>query len=163
MPKLPLADGVRTKVFRRVVALLQQDPILKRTIRPTSWYVWDGRPDQKSGTFATGELPALRITPVALDATPETNTRQHSPLLLRIEVATDGTHIDDALNLWEAVEAVVFPGDGSGRVLAALRAATPNVLAIQLVQPAFTPNPAGLKDDMILATGSLRIELLVKK
>src|SRR4051812_27587071 len=104
MAKLPLADGVRTRVFRKVVSLLQGDPILKRTIRPDSWYVWTGRPADKAGVFATGELPALRLTPIALPAGPETNVRQNSPLGLHFEVATDTCNIDDALNLWEAVE-----------------------------------------------------------
>jgi hypothetical protein len=111
--KLPLPQSDRARVFRKVVALLRTDPILKRTIRPASWYVWDGRPDQKAGVFASGELPALRITPRALPATPETVTRQSSPMGLAVELATDGTDIDDAMNLWAAVEAVLFPGDGS--------------------------------------------------
>jgi hypothetical protein len=156
--KLPLPQSDRARVFRKVVALLRTDPILKRTIRPASWYVWDGRPDQKAGVFASGELPALRITPRA-----ETVTRQSSPMGLTVELATDGTDIDDAMNLWAAVEAVLFPGDGSLKVLAALQAITPSVISVRLNSPAFTPHPAGLPDDMILTEGHLTIELLVKR
>ncbi len=163
MNKLPLKDGLRTLVFRKIVGLLQADAVLKKTIRPTSWYVWDGRPDQKVQAFASGERPAIRITPIALDAVPETNTRQNSPLALRFEVATDGLNIDDAMNLWEAIEAVVFTGDGSRRVLSALRAISPGVTSVRLLTPSFTPNPRGLADDVILSEGSLVIELLVKK
>ena len=61
----------------------------------------------------------MRITPRALPATPETVTRQSSPMGLAVELATDGTDIDDAMNLWSAVEAVLFPGDGGLKVLAA--------------------------------------------
>jgi hypothetical protein len=163
MAKLPLPQSDRARVFRKVVALLQADPILKRTIRPASWYVWDGRPDQKAGVFAVGELPALRITPRALPAAPETVTRQSSPMGLAVELATDGTDIDDAMNLWAAVEAVFFPGDGSLKVLAALQAITPSVISVRLSSPAFTPHPAGLPDDMILTEGHLTVELLVKR
>src|SRR4051812_31857825 len=163
MAKLPLNDGVRTRVFRKVVQLLQADPVLKRTIRPASWHIWDGRPDQKAGAFAVGELPAIRITPVALAASPETNARQNSPLGLRFEVATDGLNIDDALNLWEAVEAVIFTGDGTRRALAALRQVAPEVLSIRLSQPSFTPNPARVADDMIPSQGARAVELLGRK
>lgn len=166
MTKLPLPDGVRTKVFRAFVNLLRHDPVLKRTIKPLSWYVWDGRPDPKPGTFASGELPAIRLTPLWQHATPETLTRQSSPLSIQIDIAVDGTNIDDALNLWEAIEAVVFTGDGSARALSALRAAAPapnNVLSLRLVNPAITPTPAGLVDNLILCEGHILIELMIKK
>lgn len=170
MRKLALNDGLRTLVFRKVVALLRENPILKRTIKPSSWYVWDGRPDHKAMAFATGELPAIRLTPVSNPAQPLTNVRWESPWTLRIETAVDGTNMDDALNLWDAVHNSIFTGDGSKTALAALQglsaAVTPvgqNVHSITLGVPSFTPNPLGLVDDMILAEGDITIVMTVPR
>jgi hypothetical protein len=168
--KLALRDGLRTLVFRKIVALFQANEILKRTIKPSSWYVWNGRVDQKAGTFATGELPALRLTPISIPAEPLTNVRWQSSWTLRIETAVSGTNMDDAFNLWDAIHNVIFTGDGSKAALEALQSlsasVTPagqNVHAITLGTPSFTPNPQGLPDDMILGEGDITIVMTVPR
>lgn len=170
MEKLALSDGLRTLVFRKVVTMLRADPILKRTIKDSSWYVWNGRPDQKAMAFATGELPALRLTPYSIPAEPLTNVRWQSSWTLRIETAVGGTNMDDAFNLWDAIHQVIFTGDGSRAALEALQmlsaAVTPagqNVHSITLGTPSFTPNPQGLPDDMILAEGDITIVMTVPR
>jgi hypothetical protein len=168
--KLALNDGLRTLVFRKMVAIFQASAILKRTIKPSSWYVWDGRPDQKIMAFAAGELPALRLTPQAIPAEPLTNVRWTSSWVLRVETAVGGTNMDDAFNLWDAIHGAIFTGDGSKPALDALQAlsaaVTPvgqNVHSITLGTPSFTPNPQGMPDDMILAEGDIRIEMTVPR
>jgi hypothetical protein len=168
--KLALNDGLRTLVFRKMVAILQASTALRRTIKPSSWYVWDGRPDQKVMAFAAGELPALRLTPLAIPAVPLTNARWISSWTLRVETAVSGTNIDDAFNLWDAIHGAIFTGDGTKAALMALQslsaAVTPagqNVHSITLGTPSFTPNPQGMPDDMILSEGDITIEMTVPR
>lgn len=170
MAKLALSDGLRTQVFRKLINLMRTDPILKRTIKETSWYVWDGRPDMKVMAFGTGELPALRLTPFSIPAEPLTNVRFQSTWNLRIELAVPGTNMDDAFNLWDALHNSIFTGDGSKAALQALqglyRSVTPvgqNVHSLVLGTPSFTPNPQGLPDDMIIAEGDISIVISVPR
>lgn len=173
MAKLALNDGVRTQVFRKIVRLLQTDPILQRTIRPTSWYTWDGRSDMKQEAFFEGGLPAIRLTPAALPAQPSTNVRFQVQFLIRVELAVGGLNMDDIMNLWDAVHYALFPGSGSVKTLAAIQSVpgnTPpvpnmgtNVISFGLGTPAFTPIMAAVGSEMLVAEGDIWIDMMVPR
>lgn len=170
MAKLALNDCLHTQVFRKIVQIYRDNPILRRTIKPASWFVWDGRVDMKQEAFIQGDLPAIRLTPVAQPARPLTNVRFEAQFLIRQEIAISGFHMDDILNLWWAIHVSIFTGDGSRAALSALQtlplAATgpgQNVISLGLGSPAFTPIESAVGSEMILADGDIWINLTVPR
>ncbi len=118
---LSLPDSPRKLIFRTLVDLFQQDPILKATIAPGSWYVWDGSITSNT-PWGTGLFPAAQITPLAIPATAETVAQQNSPFGIQLVIGTFGLNVDDLLDLWSAFENVVFTGDGTKTTTTALQA-----------------------------------------
>lgn len=169
--KLPLNDGLRTQVFRKVVRLMQTNALLARTIKPSSWFVWDGRTDMKADPFVMGNLPAIRMTPTSQPARPLTNVRFESMFLIRIEIGVPGLNMDNIMNLWDYIHGSIFTGDGSKAALAALQAlplagTTPvgqNVISLGLGTPAFTPIMAAIGDEMLVADGDIWINMMVPR
>lgn len=167
---LALNNCLRTLVFRKVIQIMKDNAILKRTIRPTSWYVWDGRVDMKEDPFVLGGLPVIRMTPVAQPARPLTNVRFESQFLIRIELGVPGLNMDDILNLWDAVHNSMFTGDGSRATLSALQqlsaSVTPagqNVISIGLGSPAFTPMLSAVGSEMLVADGDIWVNMMVPR
>ena len=170
MAKLALNDCLQTQVFRKIVAIYRDNPILRRTIKPTSWFVWDGRTDMKDDPFIQGNLPAIRLTPAAQPARPLTNVRFEINFLIRQEIGVPGLNMDDALNLWFAIHNTIFTGDGSRAALAALQtlslSATPpgqNVIQIALGMPAFTPHLDAVGSEMLVGDGDIAINMLIPR
>lgn len=170
MGKLALNDCLQTQVFRKVVQIYRNNPILHRTIKPTSWFVWDGRTDMKDDPFIQGNLPAIRLTPTAQPARPLTNVRFESQFLIRQEIGIPGLNIDDAMNLWYAIHVSIFTGDGSKAALSALGtlslSTTPpgqNVISLGLGTPSFTPIMTAVGSEMIVADGDIWINMMVPR
>lgn len=167
---LALNDCLRTLVFRKIVQIMKDNPILKRTIRQTSWYTWDGRIDMKEDPFVQGGIPAIRMTPVSQPARPLTNVRFESQFLIKIEIGVPGLVIDDIMNLWDAMHNAIFTGDGSRALLTALQqlsaSVTPagqNVISVGLGTPAFTPVMSAVGSEMIIADGDIWVNLMVPR
>jgi len=170
MAKLALNDCLQTQVFRKIVQIYRDNPILRRTIKPTSWFVWDGRSDMKDDPFIQGNLPAIRLTPAAQPARPLTNVRFEANFLIRQEIAVSGFNMDDIMNLWFTMHTTIFTGDGNRAVLQALSAlslaATPpgqNIVQVGMGMPAFTPHMDALGSEMILADGDIAIQMLIPR
>lgn len=170
MAKLALNDCLHTQVFRKIVEIYKSNPILRRTIKPTSWFVWDGRTDMKDDPFIQGNLPAIKLTPVSQPARPLTNVRFEAQFLIRQEVGVSGLHMDDIMNLWWAIHTTIFTGDGSKAVLQALGtlslSATPpgqNVISLGLGTPAFTPVVTAVGSEMLIADGDIWINMMVPR
>ena len=170
MAKLALNDCLQTQVFRKIVEIYRSNPILRRTIKPRSWFVWDGRPEDKADPFEQGNLPAIRLTPAAQPARPLTNVRFEAQFLIRQEIGVSGLNIDDAMNLWFAIHASVFTGDGSRAALKALNtmslSANPlgqNVISLGLGTPAFTPVMSAVGSEMIVADGDIWVNMMVPR
>lgn len=170
MAKLPLNDGLRTQVFRKIVQIFRTNPVLHRTIKPSSWFTWDGRVDMKDDPFVQGNLPAIRLTPVSQPARPLTNVRFEAQFLIRIEIGVSGLHMDDIMNLWDAIHASIFTGDGSKTALQALQAlplsgTTPgqNVISLGLGAPAFTPIMGAVGSEMLVADGDIWVNMMVPR
>lgn len=170
MAKLSLNDGLRTQVFRKIVHILRTNTVLHRTIKPTSWYTWDGRVDMKDDPFVQGGLPAIRLTPVAQPARPLTNVRFEAQFLIRVEIGVSGLNMDDIMNLWDAIHASIFTGDGSKAALQALQAlslagTTPgqNVISLGLGSPAFTPVLGAVGSEMLVADGDIWVNMMVPR
>lgn len=170
MGKLNLNNSLRTQIFRKMVSIFQSNAILKRTIRPSSWYVWDGNPSMKDDPFTSGGLPAIRMTPVAQPARPMTNVRFEAQFIIRIEIGVPGLNMDDIINLWDAIHFSIFTGDGSKAALAALQglssAVTPqgqNVITLGLGTPAFTPIMTSPPSEALIADGDIWINMMMPR
>lgn len=170
MGKLALNDCLQTQVFRKIVEIYRANPILRRTIKPHGWFVWEGRPEDKQDPFVQGILPSIRLTPVAQPARPLTNVRFEAQFLIRQEIGISGLNVDDAMNLWYALHVSIFTGDGSKAALAALQklsasATQPgqNVISVGLGTPAFTPMNGGSGAEMIVADGDIWVNLMLPR
>lgn len=165
---LPLDHGMRATVYRTLCDLFEADANLKRVIDPDCWYVFDDRETHDAG-FGQVLMTAARLTPSGDPAQPLTNVQQSSPLALKVEVCTPGPHLEDVLNLWEAFEAALFPGDSGRAVLFALASAVQalkrpgQVTGVRLSQPAVTPDPSAYAEGLLYAVGTLTIEMTVRK
>jgi hypothetical protein len=157
-------------VFRKIIEIYRANPILKRTIKPHSWFVWDGRVDMKDDPFIQGNLPAIRLTPTAQPARPLTNVRFEAQFLIRMEIGVSGLNMDDIMNLWWAIHVSIFTGDGSRAALHALQtmplsATGPgqNVISLGLGTPAFTPTMSAVGSEMIVADGDIWVNMTVPR
>lgn len=125
----------------------------------------------KEDPFVQGQLPVIRLTPVSQPAEPLTNVRFRARFGIRIEVGVSGLNMDDAMNLWDAIHASIFTGDGSKAALAALQAiqaSSPtgigqNVITLGLGTPGFTPRWDATGSEMIIADGDMWVEMMVPR
>lgn len=162
-----LPTSARTAVFRALVGLFRTDANLLRVIPTLGWHVWTG--DRNDLSDLESVMPAIRITPLGEPATPQTQTKTGSPLALSIEIATDGTNADDLLDLWGAVETVVFTGDGARTALqaaiAAAQGTTPKgqVHGLTLSNPAISPQQDKAGNGFMVAAGIITVNITIAK
>lgn len=101
--------GVRSQLFRALVRRLRADPTLGRAI--AEWRTWEG--DGQDASPPGPALPFLRLSPQPRGYQRETMGRTTAPTAIRLELYTAGYRVDDLLDLWEAIERVLYPGDGT--------------------------------------------------
>ena len=88
---------------------------------------------------------------------------------ISINVATEGLDVRDLLNLWEAVEAALFKGDGLASLLKQLKTALAalkrpgQIASVNLTQPAITAAQTALDKQMLVASGTILVQLRVPK
>ncbi len=168
---LNLPDSPRKIVFRTLVGIFQGDPDLRRAIRPASWTVWKGESTETTPQVSQSRCPVAQLLPVALPATAETEAAQNSPFGISLYVATWGTNLDDLLDLWSAFERSIFSGDGSRPATDAIRAALlaspgcagASIQTIRLGIPAIQPVMEDTEFKYMVATGTIFIQMLVRK
>ncbi len=158
--KLSLPDHARTKIWNRLVTFIFADPTMARMFAPTSRYTWDGNSDS-ARAMATGNMPAIRLTPYSVGADPITPVRMKVPFGIRVSSFI----IDDLFNLWGAFELALFPGDGSNALLSAMQAQDvwPETYDIKLDQPAISPKVDEANQEYLAAVGTINILILLHK
>ncbi len=156
-------DGVRSKAFRALVLRLQTHHLLKPVVKV--WKVWEGRPDDEAPP-ALGMLPFVRLTPLPMPAVRKAaSTRADrgaivlSPLKVGVELVTAGSRWDDAANLWERFEAVLWPQDPTERNAWNVQMASLGIGDLRLVQPALPTGLDNLSIDLTVADGSIQMDL----
>jgi len=105
---LPLPTGMRTKLFRAMVAVLQGDPLVSSVVN--EWFVWSGKPTDG------GDLPFVPVSKVNVRLTPRMNglswwtpDSMIGQLSVLVETTIPNTNIDDVLNFQEAIENAFYP------------------------------------------------------
>jgi hypothetical protein len=158
---LDLDPANETKVFRRLVAILQADPTLARLVRPRSWFTWTGDPNE-GAEFASGEAPAFRLTPdPGGDAWfgPEAMINY---LMVNVEIYLQGTNADDLMNLWGAVRRAFYPRDHAAQlaIQRSLRDAGAETGLVEFTAAAHDPDQAARRDGETMARAQMRVRVL---
>ena len=155
--KLALPRDPRTKVFRKVVNLLQADPVLARVVG-RNWFVWDGD-NNSSQAFASSEGVAVRIEPKLGPMTWLDETEQICPLSVELLYAIPGFDADDPLDFQGCVERALFPTGAVQATANALNALGAETGLITFDQPSLVQNDtndAGLWEGRIVFSLNVR-------
>ena len=93
----------RSKAFRAVISHLQADGILQSVV--SNWATWDGLDVELDVSLPTDtQCPWIRLTPFPEQQEPGAVDIDHAALVIMIELATEGTRVDNLMDLWEIVE-----------------------------------------------------------
>jgi len=104
--RLPLPDYPWTSVFRALVAVLKEDPDLRRVVK--TWRSLEGGPEDLEA-LGPGHLPWVELTPAPSANKPATDADYQTDFRVNVKFAVPGTRVDDLMNLWGAVmQAVRF-------------------------------------------------------
>lgn len=145
--KLKLPDGPRTIAYRGICRVVTSDPILLGAgvrFRTRSGDPLDAAP------VAAGSCPLVCLSPVPRDDKADTERTKLIPMEIAVAVFVAGTCIDDALNLWDAIQTALdlrkpFEGTTVGDYL---RCSLPrleangdpvSIIDYRLARPAFEP------------------------
>jgi hypothetical protein len=160
MATLDIIQGSRAKVFRVVVAQLRADPVLNNIIR--TWLVWDGDDNCRQAVMSS-QLPALRLTPTLGPGSWYSPDSQVGMLTIKIELAVPGIDADDPLNLWDSIEAALYPtGDRPMQLIyqQALRDRGAEIGQMLFAAPAFDPGPPDQQEAVWACEGSMSINII---
>jgi hypothetical protein len=137
---LALPKSERTAVFRAMVQVLRNDPIVGRVCRTI--LSWDGKPGNHN-PLAVAMAPAIRITPVGGGDKWMSPASMVSPLYLNCEMVVAGYDADDLPNLWKAIMAAYYAPTGTtfAAIQAQLRAAGAYPPSPEFTDPAYDPGP----------------------
>lgn len=147
---LNLPDTGRSIAYSMIVDALKADATLSTLTPALTWMTYLGE-DARQVPYS-GNYPSIELIPFGGTASPEANTLQNSPLLIRAVICVAGLDIRDLLNLWGAFETALFPGDGSKTLSNNIRAAIAtqatalgrnlgSLQTISLSQPIVKPGP----------------------
>jgi hypothetical protein len=137
---LPAAEY--TAVFRAMVQIVRNDPIVSRVVPPAKVLCWEGKPtDAQELTVGMG--PVIRITPTGGPQVWHCPTSMVGDMLLNLEILVPGYNADDLLNLWKAIGAAFYSPTGTtfAALQATLRAAGAYPPSPQFTAPAFDAKP----------------------
>lgn len=98
------ADG-RLTAMRGFIALLRNDPDLKRVVE--TWRVWDGTTGEEAPA-TVAQCPWVRVTCAPMASELLHNLVSEQPVKVTVETAVAGTAVDDSLLLWSAIERAIF-------------------------------------------------------
>jgi hypothetical protein len=158
---LDLDDANETKVFRRLVAILQADPTLARLVRPRSWFTWQGEPGEDD-PLTSSEAPAIRLTPVPGPDGWIGPEAMRNDLTVLVEILLAGTDASDLLNFWNAIRRALYPPthDAQMAIQRSLREAGAETGVITFTASAHDANQVARQDGMTLAGAQFKIGVL---
>jgi hypothetical protein len=163
IPHLP--TGSRARVFARIVDQLTTDATLSRVVKTwTHGVASRGGGQTVSPNAATATH--VRLAPRLGPAEWYSPDAQLGDLLIHVDIlaagaATAGPDMIDVLNLWEAIEAAVYPPGDDAKRLAfqqALRDAGSHTGQVEFSQPASFAGVDG-ETERPIARGVMRIDV----
>jgi len=154
---LDLPVSPRAAVFRAMEAIVRQNAVFQRIVKPQNFRCWDGSPhDVKPFTIA--EAPCIRWTPMNTGEEFKTPDTMAGDLLINCEVLTRGCCCDDLTNFWWMLTRCFYPGTIAARNanIQTLQAAGARSGLVLFSQPAFDPGPDGV---FFAGQGQIKIEI----
>ncbi len=168
MPKsLRTNQSVWTRVFRRIVQQVQNDPEIKRVFG-MSIRSWTGDPNGSDKDPMEPSLgkPIVRLTPQPQNVSWYSESEQWGTLHVQVELAIASLAIDDTIDAYDLFVSALRPdtpsvgGDGGGNFgldLVSLGAETGEIV---FSDPAFDPRPDAQPTGYFLAVGGFRLQVI---
>ena len=158
-----LKPSPRTTVFRALVKLIQFSPVIRTAVKPESFHSWTGA-THDTADFTKCSCPALRFTPTNGPEQFLFPDAMVGPLFINCEMLVSGTNVDDAQNLWWAIERAIYPGPTplmaggptSQSNIALLQTAGANSGLAMFSMPAFDQEP---QEQFFACTGQIKIDV----
>lgn len=160
MPRLPLKQGNRARVFRKIVEQLKADETLSNAV-PT-FLVWDDS-EADGNPIHSGMMPAILLTPQPMWTGWYSEDAHAGMLVINVEIDIESRHADDYLNLWEAVENALYPpGNHEGQLVMeqALRDCGAETGLVEFHGPAWDQQAALSNDGLFNCKGAMRISVV---
>jgi hypothetical protein len=165
MPKsLKTNPSVWTRVFRRIVQQLENDPDVKRVVGLANLRSWKGIPGDKAPFEPLQNAPIVRLTPNPANVDWYSPDMQAGTLWVLVELAIPSLCVDDVSDLWDVIVHALLPGGpsvGGGTSfqfdLVGFGAETGEIV---FSDPAFDPKPAHEPEGVFLAEGKMHLRLL---
>jgi hypothetical protein len=150
---LSLPTAETTAVFRSLVSIIKNDPIVRPRIK--TFLAWEGTP-RDAVTPALGMAPFLRLTPAGGGDQWLSPSSMVMPLIVNMEMLIEGYNTDDPMNLWRAVIASIYAPTQTTFTAnqALLRAAGAYPPSPMFTIPAFDARP---EDNSLWATPQIRV------
>jgi hypothetical protein len=156
-PSLALPPDNRRKVFRKLVNILQSDPVLSRVVSKTGWLVWDG--DSNSDDPLPSEQVCMRLTPRLGPMSWLDESEQECRLTVDFEFALPGFDADDPLDFQGAIERALYPVGGAQDTANSLLALGASTGLVTFDQPASDPDRVSRRDGGWYARGAFSIDV----
>lgn len=156
----PVLLRPRAAVFRAVADALPRHPLLSGRVK--TWRIRDGKTTDDDPP-SEGQLPWVRLTPVALPEVRETRTTHACPLQVDVEIATPRAGGSDGLlDLADRIHAALFRQDN--QVTRNLRAAVRAAGGSEIVPgPAVLPGSGqDFGQGIVSGKGSFVVNIFIK-
>ena len=154
---LDLPVSPRAAVFRAMEAIVRQNAVFNRIVKPDNFRTWQGHP-RDSKPFDQANAPCMRWTPMNTGEQFRTPDTMAGDLLINCEIICRGSCCDDMTNFWWCLTRCFYPPTIAARntVIQTLQTAGARSGLVLFSQPAFDPGPDGV---FFAGQGQLKIEI----
>jgi hypothetical protein len=159
MPKsLKTNASVWTKVFRRLVQQLENDPDIRRVVGVDNIRSWKGIPGDSAAFAPQAGKAIMRLSPQPRHVDWYSPDSQSGHLVVIVELAVGSLAIDDVNDLYDLVVNALRPGNGTLALdLVAQGAETGEIV---FDDPAFDPHPEADPQGTFYAVGQFQLNVL---
>lgn len=157
-PSVP-PDGPETKAFRAIILALKNDKLLSLTTNTfISWT--DDDQDMYEPTWSL--CPFLKVSPAPAESGWITEGQHLMPMVLQVQVATQGTGISNLLNYWNLIRLAIFPQVS----IAAAEAVRDPLTEAGITKPTILLNGYAHREEdeglrILIAVGTIRFGMLI--
>lgn len=158
-PNLQIPTCQETKAYRALCQVFRNDPIL---LSVTTMFVsWSDR-DEDLWEPSWNFCPWLKINPAPTESDWITESQHTMPVTVQMQVATQGTNVDNLMNYWALIRAAIFPQTD----VASAEAVRNLLMSAGVNKPTINLNGFGYNVDdagnrILIANGTIRLGLFV--